>query len=85
MRCTVAATSVERRCIGPGEVLARLNREGGIPFRSCDEHGNVTPGSNPGILSGAQKCARDDAAPRVKIFNSMIANIEEYRRQRVVQ
>ncbi|WP_052291863.1 MULTISPECIES: phosphoribosylformylglycinamidine synthase subunit PurQ [Methanoculleus] len=27
--------------------LSRLNREGRVAFRFCDEHGNVTPESNP--------------------------------------
>lgn len=60
----------EGRYVAPGEVLARLNRQGGAAFRFCDELGNVAPERNPhGSDEG------------VKIFNSVIAYIEEYRRR----
>lgn len=51
----------EGRYVAPGEAIARLNREGRVAFRFRDEHGDVTPESNPngsaeniaGVLSEA--------------------------------
>lgn len=37
----------EGRYVAPADVIARLNREGRVAFRFCDEHGDVTPESNP--------------------------------------
>ncbi|BBL68962.1 hypothetical protein [Methanoculleus chikugoensis] len=47
MRRIAAATTAGGRQIAPGEVFARLNREGRVGFRLSDEHGNATPGSYP--------------------------------------
>ncbi|HOI58591.1 MULTISPECIES: phosphoribosylformylglycinamidine synthase I [unclassified Methanoculleus] len=51
----------EGRYVAPEDVIARLNCEGRVAFRFCDEHGNPTPESNPngstknitGVLSEA--------------------------------
>ncbi|MDV2480425.1 phosphoribosylformylglycinamidine synthase I [Methanoculleus sp. Wushi-C6] len=37
----------EGRYVAPEETLGRLNREGRVAFRFCDEYGNTTPESNP--------------------------------------
>ncbi len=88
----------EGRYVAPDEVIARLNRDGQVAFRFCDEHGNVTPESNPngsaenitGVLSEAGNVLAMMPHPErasesvlgsedgVKIFNSMIAYIEEH-------
>jgi phosphoribosylformylglycinamidine synthase I len=95
----------EGRYVASGEVLARLNREGRVALRFCDEHSNATPGSNPngsaenitGVLSEARNVLAMMPHPErasesvlgsedgVKIFNSMIAYIEEYGRRRPTQ
>ncbi|WP_292365982.1 MULTISPECIES: phosphoribosylformylglycinamidine synthase I [unclassified Methanoculleus] len=94
----------EGRYVAPGEVLARLNREGRVAFRFCDEQGNVTPESNPngsaenitGVLSEAGNVLAMMPHPErasesalgsedgVKIFNSMMAYIEEHGRRRAM-
>jgi len=91
----------EGRYVAPADVIARLNREGRVAFRFCDEHGNATPESNPngsaeniaGVLSEAGNVLVMMPHPErasesvlgtedgVKIFNSMIAHIEEHGRQ----
>lgn len=88
----------EGRYVATDDVVARLNREGQVAFRFCDEHGNVTPESNPngsaenitGVLSEARNVLAMMPHPEragecalgsedgVKIFNSMIAYIEEH-------
>lgn len=92
----------EGRYVAPEDVVARLNRDGQVAFRFCDEHGNTTPESNPngsaenitGVLSEAGNVLAmmphpERASERVlgsedgvKIFNSMIAHIEEHGRRR---
>lgn len=88
----------EGRYVAPEDVIARLNCEGRVAFRFCDEHGNTTPESNPngsaenitGVLSEAGNVLAMMPHPEraseaalgsedgVKIFNSMIAHIEEH-------
>ncbi len=101
----VPIAHAEGRYVAPDEVLARLNREGRVAFRFCDEHGNTTPESNPngsaenitGVLSEAGNVLAMMPHPErasepvlgsedgVKIFNSMIAYIEEHGRRRPTQ
>ena len=88
----------EGRYVAPDDVIARLNGDGRVAFRFCDEHGNITPESNPngsaenitGVLSEAGNVLAMMPHPEraseaalgsedgVKIFNSMIAHIEEH-------
>ena len=88
----------EGRYVAPDDVIARLNGDGRVAFRFCDEHGNTTPESNPngsaenitGVLSEAGNVLAMMPHPEraseaalgsedgVKIFNSMIAHIEEH-------
>ena len=95
----------EGRYVAPGEVLARLNREGRVAFRFCDGDGNVAPESNPngsaqnvtGVLSEAGNVLVMMPHPErasesvlgstdgVKIFNSMIAHIEEYGHRKTIR
>ena len=91
----------EGRYVAPDDVIARLNHEGRVAFRFCDEYGNTTPESNPngsaeniaGVLSEAGNVLAMMPHPErasepllgsedgVKIFNSMIAYIEEHGSQ----
>jgi len=88
----------EGRYVASEDVIARLNGDGRVAFRFCDEHGNTTPESNPngsaenitGVLSEAGNVLAMMPHPEraseaalgsedgVKIFNSMIAHIEEH-------
>ena len=88
----------EGRYVASDDVIARLKGDGRVAFRSCDEHGNTTPESNPngsaenitGVLSEAGNVLAMMPHPEraseaalgsedgVKIFNSMIAHIEEH-------
>jgi len=88
----------EGRYVASDDVIARLNGDGRVAFRFCDEHGNTTPESNPngsaenitGVLSEAGNVLAMMPHPEraseaalgsedgVKIFNSMIAHIEEH-------
>ncbi|WP_292516869.1 phosphoribosylformylglycinamidine synthase I [Methanoculleus sp.] len=94
----------EGRYVATDDVVARLNREGRVAFRFCDEHGNLTAESNPngsaeniaGVLSEGRNVLAMMPHPErasepvlgsddgVKIFNSMIAYIEEYGRRRAI-